>query len=707
MKGGGEVVLRKERSQMGSYKKTFNKWRKISSYAILTFLFVLVSTIVTNNQALAYPNNSTEFDEYVKQLYGTIYSSNGKRANWTYYQRYDQVVFGSGHGRYKTGSQCGNSSEYEYLGYNRYGSPVNNTCFPNDKDASTHPKQWDFQVVSGASTTWSSSSYGDSSQKSWIKNSGWTGNGATLSDPLRYSHIGSQSKVKIQNPPTWSAQGSVYIQHRSRLTGKIWYATFVVPPMAGKLSSILSGTFTTDKYEYRIGYGQNSVPVNYTITAQANISGYMQYSHITALKAEYGSKNNTTSGQRYSTLSNKLSLTRSQYSVGTHYIKLEGWVRLRTKYGDYQVKKVTRNIKLVVDPPIQPKVKTTVTVTPSEIRQNQYKDERVNVNVKGVVTDIYDPSQIAYYQFIARPIEDTNAYLIDTITTSSTTSNISFTFTIPKSKIGTSGSLTQEYIGRVRVYMKDGSYITSTDTNIVVIYPPAPPRAGFNTNKLSYWIGDKVSVTSTANSPSGDPLTYEYRIQRPNGTSFTYTTSNGKVSSNGNFSFNTNGKNPNYDVGTWRITQTVRNPYGLSDTISKTFIVKDLSINGSVYHTPEWQSKHNSKGNPWYYFYSGEEFQLNAAVSSAPISWVKVDFQGYQKSGNYYMIGFNLGKITSSVYRGVLNEPAFTKNSTALRNGYVTFNFTVQYQNGTIRTNAVNVQIIGTVYDAFDYHRRY
>jgi hypothetical protein len=358
-------------------------------------------------------------------------------------------------------------------------------------------------------------------------------------------------------------------------------------------------------------------------------------------------------------------------------------------------------------PTSQPKVETTVTVTPSEIRQNQYRDENISVNVKGVVTDIYDSSQIAYYQFIARPIDDTSAYLTNTITTSSTKSNMSFTFTIPKSKIGTSGSHIQEYIGRVRVYMKDGSYITSTDTDIVVIYPPSPPTAGFYTNKSNYWIGDKVSVTNTAISPTGDPLTYEYIIQRPNGTTFTYSTSNGKVQSNGNFSFKTNGNNPGYEVGTWRITQTIRNPYGLSDTISKTFFVHDLSIRGSVYHTPEWQSKHNNKGNPWYYFYSGEEFRLDATVSTAPISWVKVDFQGYQKSGNLYTVGFNLGKISSTVYRGMLNEPAFIKNNTALRNGYVTFNFTVQYQNGTVRTNTVNVQIIGTVFEAFAYHRRY
>lgn len=85
------------------------------------------------------------------------------------------------------------------------------------------------------------------------------------------------------------------------------------------------------------------------------------------------------------------------------------------------------------------------------------------------------------------------------------------------------------------------------------------PKAGFTTNKTDYLDNEKVYVTSTATDPDGDPLTYLYKITRPNGTTFTLTN-----------------ENPNFGSlvpGTYKIEQTVKDTSGATDYFARTVSV--------------------------------------------------------------------------------------------------------------------------------------
>ncbi|MBU8732491.1 hypothetical protein KM915_20805 [Cytobacillus oceanisediminis] len=85
------------------------------------------------------------------------------------------------------------------------------------------------------------------------------------------------------------------------------------------------------------------------------------------------------------------------------------------------------------------------------------------------------------------------------------------------------------------------------------------PKAGFNTNKTSYYNNETVSVVTTATDPDGDVLSHNYEITRPDGTKLT--------SSIANPSFG------GLQIGTYSIKQTVADGYGGSDTITKTIQV--------------------------------------------------------------------------------------------------------------------------------------
>jgi translation initiation factor IF-1 len=83
-----------------------------------------------------------------------------------------------------------------------------------------------------------------------------------------------------------------------------------------------------------------------------------------------------------------------------------------------------------------------------------------------------------------------------------------------------------------------------------------PPVAGFNTDKTTYYRDGTIKVTSTATDPDGDPLTYHYVLVKADGTKVTSTS-----------------VNPSFTgldkPGTFTITQTVKDPEGATDSITK------------------------------------------------------------------------------------------------------------------------------------------
>ncbi|MDP4084729.1 MAG: hypothetical protein Q8934_08960 [Bacillota bacterium] len=447
--------------------------------AILMITLVLFS-IVTPRSAFAYPDNETDFYNYIKDLGYQVTLPDGKKANWIVYRDYNVIVWGSPHGSYKSDSLCGNSGEYQDLGYNNRSQDVTNMCYPNDATSGTHPKYWNYITVDGASTSWQQIK--DSNVKSQIKNSSWTGNGATASDPLYYSNIGSEDKVKVEVPPTWRGKGSVYTRNRGK-NGKVYYATFIVPAMAGANNAIVDGSFTTDKDTYTIDTDMDKVTVNYNVIANAKISGYMSYSDISALTATYKSASKTTAGQASSTLQSTFDLTRSSYKPGTYTLNLEGNVSVKTKFGDSESKKVFKTITLVVKASTKPIMSATGSTNPSTKTFDAgttVTDVPVQVTVNGALSGV-DPSKITKYQLLARKQEDKTDTLKEFTGTAAqklTQSNM-FNFTISSTKIGTT-EYTQNFAISAKAYLNDGNVITGSTTVITTVIPPgatppAPP----------------------------------------------------------------------------------------------------------------------------------------------------------------------------------------------------------------------------------------
>ncbi|HET7628056.1 MAG TPA: hypothetical protein VFK44_06655 [Bacillales bacterium] len=221
-----------------------------------------------------------------------------------------------------------------------------------------------------------------------------------------------------------------------------------------------------------------------------------------------------------------------------------------------------------------------------------------------------------------------------------------------------------------------------------------PPSAEFEIDKTNYYIGDSIKVTGTASDPDDDPLTYKYLVTAPDGSTSTYSTKN--------FSYKTD------QTGLYAIKQTVTDNHGFSDTARLKVMVNQLAITGHVKHTPAWLQTHESFGHSRNFFYSGERFELEAQITSYPVkNNVKVDLEGTTVTGSERIVRTELSSITSTSWTGSLFDASMTDPATRLANGFVTFTFTVEYQNGTVRTDVVPVKIIGSVYDAFTFHRSY
>lgn len=491
------------------------KW--LASLLLITLLFSdLISPILVAEAS--YPSNETEFYEYVELIGYEVTTPNGKKVNWTVYKGYNKIVWGVPYGRYKTGSLCGNANEYEFLGYDTSGTRgITNECFPDDARDGQHPKDWNFVNVSGASNSWSAIT--DTSLRNHIKNSNWTGNGASASNPLRYSHIGSDSKVRVELAPTWRATGSVFTQNRGK-NGRIFYATFTVPALAGKNAAIVEGLLTTDKDTYTIKSNEDSTSGLMSLRAEGKISGYMAYSHITELKATYKSKSEKTSGQRYSNLNDTLNFNRSNYTVGTHTINLEGTVSIKTRFGDTESKKVFKKITLIVEAPNQPTISANGVADPARKvfpTSSAVTDVPVKITTTGTLSGV-NANNITKYELTAKRSQDA-APLTKTFTGAEAkklTQTADFNFTIPKS-LFTADSYTQNFTVTAKATLENGNVISATNYTSSIIVPPSavpPPEPEPEPNNdpptvridgpTTVRAGDYICLTSFARDTDGE-----------------------------------------------------------------------------------------------------------------------------------------------------------------------------------------------------------
>lgn len=212
--------------------------------------------------------------------------------------------------------------------------------------------------------------------------------------------------------------------------------------------------------------------------------------------------------------------------------------------------------------------------------------------------------------------------------------------------------------------------------------------------------GDTVQVCSKPQDADNNPLTVKIFIKKDNGTETTVL-SKTNVSSGSQqcYSFVS-------EVGRYDIKTTVNDGYDEVST-STWFYSKPLIIKGYVDHTELWKEQHAKEGNLPSQFYSGEKFLLSADTSPYPTNYVKATLVTSRANQSPVSSSLPLNFTTNILYKGELYDETFLRYPTNLKVGPAKFEFEVQYRNGVIKRDTVNIEIISDTFKTFKLHRRY
>jgi PKD repeat protein len=243
----------------------------------------------------------------------------------------------------------------------------------------------------------------------------------------------------------------------------------------------------------------------------------------------------------------------------------------------------------------------------------------------------------------------------------------------------------------IRLTVTDSSGSSSSKTKSPVVINRAPV-ANFTFDKSDYFVGDTATINDASYDLDGDILIYKYTIIAPNGTSM------GKTTAEFTYYFNVEGD--------YKFKLEVQDPEGAKDTIIKIVSVKELTIEGVVNHTLQWEEIHHKKGNLPHQFYSGEDLVLAASITNYPANYVKATLDGKLVNGNMYTRSTSLTKMSNISYTGMFAGQDFIEKY-PLRKGFVPIEFEVQYINGQVRKHKVNIEIIDNALNAYSLHRLY
>ncbi|MGI2294603.1 Athe_2463 domain-containing protein [Paenibacillus sp. GXUN7292] len=229
-----------------------------------------------------------------------------------------------------------------------------------------------------------------------------------------------------------------------------------------------------------------------------------------------------------------------------------------------------------------------------------------------------------------------------------------------------------------------------------------PPTADFIWEPQPVYEGDFVQFKSIVDDLDKDRLTIQYELTSPKG-----------VKTNYSYIFNAPYESTApavrmLDPGDWTMVLKVSDGKAPTVSISKAITVLPLHITGSVHHTDLWnehRQAYNRKQSgqadiPRSYnmFWAGEQFVLKAetthtttATNAEKVEVSFLDFKAVMENeaGSSYK------------WQGELWDSSFQK----LPEGEATFRFTVWYNNGTVKTDDVQVIIKGDVTAVTGVHR--
>lgn len=252
----------------------------------------------------------------------------------------------------------------------------------------------------------------------------------------------------------------------------------------------------------------------------------------------------------------------------------------------------------------------------------------------------------------------------------------------------------------VRLEVKDvyGALSDPVEKNITVTTLRRPPVAGFNWTPTIICEGDTVTINNLSIDPDGDPLTYLWTVFDPVGGTSNYTTKDVALNK--------------VLPGMYWVTLRASDPDGMSDAVTKYFVVDALGVKGYVKHTDLWNN-HRKQYNqhfagtddsPRSYntFWAGEEFVLQAGITDTGLSAtkaqsVKVEFLYY---GESMLLGPNAGRTQ-------WNGEMWRDDFETIPDGLYIFRFTAAYSNGTVKSHEVSVVISGVWLDYYKFHRNW
>lgn len=233
--------------------------------------------------------------------------------------------------------------------------------------------------------------------------------------------------------------------------------------------------------------------------------------------------------------------------------------------------------------------------------------------------------------------------------------------------------------------------VTVTVTNL-----NRPPVADFNWTPTLIFEGDYLDLNNLSYDPDSDPLLYQWTIYDPQGVTTSYTTKN--------LSFN------KVLPGTYWVTLRVWDNKNATDVTTKSFAVDVLSVIGHVNHTAEWNNKRinfnrsvtgtDDMPRDYNVFWAGERLVFKADTTDTGISGTKAQTVSvfFPYSG---VTAALQGNSEKNLWTGDMWQESFNN----IPDGTYKFTFTVTYSNSTVKTHDVWIEISGSVYDYFRFHR--
>lgn len=231
------------------YKKYINK-------IIIIFITILYITFNRNElsaisenfkfaiETIGIPRFNKKNQEINEDVYNTYnvfcYSAPEKLTNISE-QRWKDSKYGKWNkagGSYKG---KGTRGEYYVLGTNYNGDVIHNYYFPLDVIPTINPELWSFYYLPSALDSWKDkTNYKYIEQLNFMKNTKLlfndlsNSNNAMNPDKIKTYNITATSigldKAKLDTSATWKTNGIVFT--RRLISGKIWTAIFLTPPMA-------------------------------------------------------------------------------------------------------------------------------------------------------------------------------------------------------------------------------------------------------------------------------------------------------------------------------------------------------------------------------------------------------------------------------------------------------------------------------------------